>query len=250
MSRRAPRPRPRHLRLMFCAELGQSMLVPLLPAAGPTSGSRRPRPARCCRRPRSPRSPPPCRPACSRSGSARCGSRSRPARWSRSPPPCRRSRPEFPTFLAGRLLFGVGFAAIWTAGVTLLVRPGRAALGAVGATVAVGGVAHLVGPPLSGVLSDAVSRALPFWLLASAAATVTLRRRRRARRRPASGSPAPGLGRGGPGRAPRPGAARRHGPDRARRRAHRAGAAARAAAARSRGVLRRARSARCSPPAR
>ena len=37
--------------------------------------------------------------------------------------------PDSRPFLAGRLLFGVGFAAIWTAGVTLLSGPGRAALG-------------------------------------------------------------------------------------------------------------------------
>ena len=80
---------------------------------------------------------------------------------------------DFPTLLAGRALFGVGFAAIWTAGVTLLT--GRdAPAGAVAAAMAAGGLAHLVGPPLSGVLNDAVDRALPFWLLAAAATAVTL----------------------------------------------------------------------------
>ena len=99
---------------------------------------------------------------------------------------------DFSTFAAGRLLFGVGFAAIWTAGVTLLSGP-DAPRSAVGSTVAVGGVAHLVGPPLSGLLTDAVSRALPFGLLAAAAAAVTLVA---AATRPAAGErvPAPGLG--------------------------------------------------------
>ena len=79
---------------------------------------------------------------------------------------------DFPTFLAGRALFGIGFAAIWTAGITLLAGP-DAPRWAVGATIAAGGLAHLVGPPLSGVLSDAVGRAVPFWLLAVCAAGVT-----------------------------------------------------------------------------
>jgi len=98
---------------------------------------------------------------------------------------------SFPAFLAGRLMFGIGFAAIWTAGVTLLSGP-DAPRSAVGATVAVGGVAHLVGPPLSGLLSDAASRALPFLLLAATAAAVTLVA---AATRPAAGErvPAPGL---------------------------------------------------------
>ena len=98
----------------------------------------------------------------------------------------------FGMFLAGRLLFGVGFAAIWTAGVTLLSGP-DAPRSAVGSTVAVGGIAHLVGPPLSGLLSDAVSRALPFAVLAVAAAVVTAVA---AATRPAAGERrrTPGLG--------------------------------------------------------
>jgi predicted MFS family arabinose efflux permease len=80
---------------------------------------------------------------------------------------------DFPTFLCGRALFGIGFAAIWTAGVAVVT--GRdAPRSAVAATMAAGGLAHLVGPPLSGVLSDAVARQLPFWLLAAGAAAVTL----------------------------------------------------------------------------
>ena len=80
---------------------------------------------------------------------------------------------SFPVFLGGQLLFGLACAAIWTAGVTLLANP-TAKRSAVGGTVTVAGIAHLVGPPFSGVLTDAVGRALPFWLLAGAAATVTL----------------------------------------------------------------------------
>jgi predicted MFS family arabinose efflux permease len=80
---------------------------------------------------------------------------------------------NFPTLLAGRLLVGIGLAAIWTAGVALL-SGADAPRSAIGATMAAGGLAHLVGPPLSGVLSDAVDRSLPFWLLAAGATAVTL----------------------------------------------------------------------------
>ena len=97
----------------------------------------------------------------------------------------------FPAFLAGRVLYGLAFAAVWTAGVTLLATP-SGARSAVGGTVTVGGMAHLVGPPLSGVLSDTVGRALPFCLLAGAAVVVTVVLSRTAA--PAAGADAqPGL---------------------------------------------------------
>jgi predicted MFS family arabinose efflux permease len=80
---------------------------------------------------------------------------------------------DFPTFLAGRLVFGVGLAAIWTAGVALLAGA-HTPRAAVGATIAAGGLAHLIGPPLAGVLSVAVDRSLPFWLLAVGATATTL----------------------------------------------------------------------------
>jgi MFS transporter, DHA1 family, inner membrane transport protein len=80
---------------------------------------------------------------------------------------------DFPTFLAGRLVFGVGLAAIWTAGVALLAGA-RTPCAAVGVTMASGGLAHLLGPPLAGVLSVAVDRSLPFCLLAVGATAITL----------------------------------------------------------------------------
>jgi predicted MFS family arabinose efflux permease len=80
---------------------------------------------------------------------------------------------DFPAFLSARLVFGIGLAAIWTAGVSLL-SGADTPRSAVGATMAAGGLAHLVGPPLSGLLSDAVDRSLPFWLLAAGATAVTL----------------------------------------------------------------------------
>ena len=105
---------------------------------------------------------------------------------------------SFGALLAARLLFGLGFAATWTAGVTLLASP-SGARSAIGGTVTVGGIAHLVGPPLSGVLSDAVGRTLPFLLLAAAAAVVTRRAARRLARRRPTGRRGPGCG---PRRAP------------------------------------------------
>jgi predicted MFS family arabinose efflux permease len=98
---------------------------------------------------------------------------------------------DFPTFVVGRALFGVGFAAIWTAGVTLVTGAG-APRSALGATMAAGGIAHLVGPPLAGVLSDAVGRSLPFWLLAGCAIAATLLAVR-APAGEAEPTPAPGL---------------------------------------------------------
>jgi predicted MFS family arabinose efflux permease len=97
---------------------------------------------------------------------------------------------DLPTFLAGRLVLGIGLAAIWTAGVTLL-SGADAPRSAIGATMAAGGLAHLVGPPLSGVLSDAVDRSLPFWLLTACTVAVTLLA---AGARPGDQDPAPRTG--------------------------------------------------------
>ena len=82
---------------------------------------------------------------------------------------------DFGAFLAGRVLFGLAFATIWTAGVTLLsAGPGAGVKSAVGGTVTVGGLAHLVGPPLSGFLTELAGRGLPFLLMAGGATAVTL----------------------------------------------------------------------------
>jgi predicted MFS family arabinose efflux permease len=80
--------------------------------------------------------------------------------------------PSFAALLAGRVLYGIAFAAVWTAGTTLVAH--RAGSRALGASIAVGGLAHLAGPPLAGVLADAAGRALPFALMAAAAAAVTV----------------------------------------------------------------------------
>jgi predicted MFS family arabinose efflux permease len=80
--------------------------------------------------------------------------------------------PTFAVLLLGRVLFGAAFAGVWTAGMTLLAD--RAGTRALGTSVAIGGLAHLAGPPLAGVLTDAAGRALPFALMAAGAAVVAL----------------------------------------------------------------------------
>jgi len=78
--------------------------------------------------------------------------------------------PTFAVLLLGRVLFGVAFACVWTAGMTLLAD--RAGTRALGTSIAIGGLAHLTGPPVAGVLADAFGRALPFALMAAGAAVV------------------------------------------------------------------------------
>jgi predicted MFS family arabinose efflux permease len=78
--------------------------------------------------------------------------------------------PTFAVLLVGRVLFGVAFACVWTAGMTLLAD--RAGARALGTSIAIGGLAHLAGPPLAGVLADSAGRALPFALMAAGAAVV------------------------------------------------------------------------------
>jgi predicted MFS family arabinose efflux permease len=79
--------------------------------------------------------------------------------------------PSFEVLLAGRVIFGVAFAAVWTAGTTLVAD--SAGHRALGISIVVGGLAHLAGPPVAGVLADATGRGLPFALMAAGAALVT-----------------------------------------------------------------------------
>ncbi|HYI19026.1 MAG TPA: MFS transporter [Solirubrobacteraceae bacterium] len=79
--------------------------------------------------------------------------------------------PSFEVLLAGRVIFGVAFAAVWTAGTTLVAD--SAGHRALGISIVVGGLAHLAGPPVAGVLADGFGRALPFALMAGGAAVVT-----------------------------------------------------------------------------
>ena len=80
--------------------------------------------------------------------------------------------PSFEVLLVGRVIFGVAFAAVWTAGTTLVAD--GAGHRALGISIVVGGLAHLTGPPVAGVLADVAGRALPFALMAAAAAVVTV----------------------------------------------------------------------------
>ena len=79
--------------------------------------------------------------------------------------------PSFEVLLAGRVIFGVAFAAVWTAGTTLVAD--SAGHRALGISIVVGGLAHLAGPPVAGLLADGFGRALPFALMAGGAAVVT-----------------------------------------------------------------------------
>jgi MFS family permease len=78
---------------------------------------------------------------------------------------------SFWMLLGGRALFGIAFAAVWTAGLSLIASSTSSRrAGALGGTIAVGGAAHLVGPLSAGFLADHVALALPFLLVAGAAA--------------------------------------------------------------------------------
>lgn len=79
---------------------------------------------------------------------------------------------SFALLLVGRVLYGLAFAAVWTAGMTLVAASAGAR--ALGASIVVGGVAHLVGPPLAGVLTDAAGPWLPFTVMAAGATLATL----------------------------------------------------------------------------
>lgn len=80
---------------------------------------------------------------------------------------------SFAMLLAGRALFGIAYAAAWTAGIALIAATteGRRAA-ALGGTIAAGGAAHLLGPTLSGFLAEQGGVALPFSVIAGLAALV------------------------------------------------------------------------------
>lgn len=82
---------------------------------------------------------------------------------------------SFWVLLAGRALFGIAFATVWTAGLSLIAgaTSGRRA-GAIGGTIAVGGAAHFVGPLASGFLAERVSLAAPFIAIAGLAAATSI----------------------------------------------------------------------------
>ena len=77
---------------------------------------------------------------------------------------------SFPLFLAGRALYGIAFAGMWTAGLSLLsAATARRRAGAIGGAVVVGGAAHFVGPAGAGFLAEHAGLAAPFLVVAAAA---------------------------------------------------------------------------------
>jgi MFS family permease len=80
---------------------------------------------------------------------------------------------SFPVLLAARLGFGIGFAVVWTAGLSWLAEaaPGGPGLGG---TVASAGAGGVVGPALSGVAVQYFGLVSPFLAVAAGFAVLTL----------------------------------------------------------------------------
>src|SRR5258705_10304085 len=80
---------------------------------------------------------------------------------------------SFPVLLVARLGFGVGFAMVWTAGLSWLTEaaPGGPGLGG---TVASAGAGGVVGPGLSGGAVQYFGLGIPFLAIAAGLAALTL----------------------------------------------------------------------------
>jgi MFS family permease len=79
---------------------------------------------------------------------------------------------DFPVLLGSRLLFGIGYGVVWTAGLSWIaeVMPGGSGLGGSVASAGAGGVA---GPAVSGVLVQYFGLATPWLAIAAGFALIT-----------------------------------------------------------------------------
>jgi predicted MFS family arabinose efflux permease len=81
---------------------------------------------------------------------------------------------DFATLMLGRVVYGVAFATVWTAGIALLSATPSGGAKAMAGAVTVGGISHLVGPPLSGYLTELVGVVVPFLIIAIGGAAVAV----------------------------------------------------------------------------
>jgi predicted MFS family arabinose efflux permease len=80
---------------------------------------------------------------------------------------------SFPVLLAARLGFGIGYAVVWTAGLSWLAEAGPGGPG-LGGTVVSAGAGGVVGPALSGVAVQYFGLVSPFLAVAAGFAVLTL----------------------------------------------------------------------------
>lgn len=83
---------------------------------------------------------------------------------------------DFWLLLASRAAFGVGFGAVWTAGLALLADGATVERRSVrlGATIPVAGAASSIGPAFAGIVAGRFGLATPFLAIAAAAACVAV----------------------------------------------------------------------------
>ncbi len=81
--------------------------------------------------------------------------------------------PSFLALLVARLVFGVGYGVVWTAGLAWLAGTSPEGSG-LGGTVAASGVGGIFGPLLAGSLAGLVGLAVPFYVGAGVFAVLTL----------------------------------------------------------------------------
>jgi predicted MFS family arabinose efflux permease len=84
--------------------------------------------------------------------------------------------PTYAALLGARLVFGLGFGIVWTAGLAWLstVTASRRSRAALGTTVTSAGVGTVVAPGFAGVVAGVLGLAAPFWVAGAAALAVTV----------------------------------------------------------------------------